>query len=95
MEGGGPPKIFRLRQGGASENFTPPAGGGHFEIFASANEDLRPPPDVNSVTSLMIGMSQGYFLPPGHFLAGNVYPSHFFYHTHREFCFSEWATSHY
>ena len=28
---GGPPKILRLRQGG------------HFEIYASANEDLQPP----------------------------------------------------
>ena len=32
-------RFFDLRQGGGdTENFTPPAGGGYVEIFASANE---------------------------------------------------------
>ena len=47
---GWPPKIFRLRQEGVSENLALPAGG-HFEIFAFASKGSHPL-DVNSVTSL-------------------------------------------
>ena len=48
--GGGAPKILRLRQGG------------HRKFWASANEDPRPPQDVNSVTSL---------IPPRHLHDGH------------------------